>query len=208
MEHLAPVDAGAGAHVDDMVGGADGVFVMLDHQHGVAEGFQALEGFEEAVVVLLVEADRGFVEDVEDAAEAAADLGGEADALAFAAGQGARRAVEVEIVEPDVVEEAEALVDLLQDRAGDFLVLGGQFGFERAEPGVGFLDAAADGDGDVLAGDLHRAGFGLEAGAVAGLAGVGGLVAGELLLHPGGFRSGARRRLRLPMTPSNAFLTS
>ena len=65
--HFAAVDAGAGAHVDDVVGVADAVLVMLDDEHGVAERFQALEGFEEAVVVLLVEADRGLVEDVEDA---------------------------------------------------------------------------------------------------------------------------------------------
>ena len=73
-DDLAAVDAGAGAHVDDMVGVADRVLVMLDHQHGVAEAAQALERFEQAVVVLLVEADRGLVEDVEDAREAGADL--------------------------------------------------------------------------------------------------------------------------------------
>ena len=34
---LAAVDARAGAHVDDMVGVADRVLVMLDDEHGVAE---------------------------------------------------------------------------------------------------------------------------------------------------------------------------
>ena len=121
--HFAAVDSGAGAHVDDMVGVADRVLVMLDHQHGVAEAAQALERLQQAVVVLLVEADRGLVEDVEDAREAGADLGGEADALALAARERAAGAVEVEIVEPDIVEEAEALVDLLEDGLGD-LVLG------------------------------------------------------------------------------------
>ena len=84
-DHLAAVDSGAGAHVDDMVGVADRLLVMLDDEHGVAEAAQALERLEQAVVVLLVEADRGLVEDVEDAGEAAADLRGEADALALAA---------------------------------------------------------------------------------------------------------------------------
>ena len=32
-------------------------------------------------------------------------------------------AVEVEIVEPDIVEEAEALVDLLEDGVGDLALL-------------------------------------------------------------------------------------
>ena len=73
-DHFAAVDAGAGAHVDDMVGGADRFLVMLDDQHGVAEAAEALERFEQAVVVLLVEADRRLVEDVEDARQAGADL--------------------------------------------------------------------------------------------------------------------------------------
>ncbi len=45
----------------------------------------------------MVEADTGFVEDVEDTAEAGADLGGEADALAFSAGEGGGGAVEGEV---------------------------------------------------------------------------------------------------------------
>ena len=73
-DDLAAVDAGAGAHVDDIVGGADRVLVMLDDEHGVAEVAQALERFEQAVVVALVEADRGLVEDVEHARQAGADL--------------------------------------------------------------------------------------------------------------------------------------
>src|SRR5437763_16227836 len=109
-----------------MVGGADRLLVMLDHEHRVAEAAEALERLEQAVVVLLVEADRGLVEDVEHAREAAADLRREADALAFAAGEGAAGAVEVEVIEPDIVQETEALVDLLEDGLGDFVLGGGE----------------------------------------------------------------------------------
>ena len=97
---------------------------MLDDDHGVAEIAQALERDEQPVVVALVEADRRLVEHVEHARQARADLAGEADALALAARQRARGAVEVEIIEPDIVEEAEPLVDLLEDRAGDLALLG------------------------------------------------------------------------------------
>src|SRR6185369_14779146 len=103
---------------------------MLDDQYRVAERLEALERLEQAVVVLLVEADRGLVEDVEDAREAGADLAGEADALALAARERAAGAVEVEIVEPDIVQEAEALVDLLEDGLGDFVLGGGELGVE------------------------------------------------------------------------------
>ena len=66
--------AGAGAHVDDVIGRADGVFVMLDNDDGVAEVAQADESGEQAFIIALMQADGWFVEDVEDACEAAADL--------------------------------------------------------------------------------------------------------------------------------------
>ena len=45
-DDMAAMHAGAGAHVDHMVGGADGVLVMLHHDHGVAHVAQALERFQ------------------------------------------------------------------------------------------------------------------------------------------------------------------
>ena len=88
--HLAAMDARAGAEIDDVVGGADRVLVMLDHDHRVAEIAQALECFEQPVVVALVEADAGLVEHVEHARQPAADLAGEADALALPAATACR----------------------------------------------------------------------------------------------------------------------
>ena len=69
-DEVAAVFAGAGAEVEDVVGLADGVFVVLDDEDGVAEVAEVFEGGDEALVVALVEADGGLVEDVEDAAEA------------------------------------------------------------------------------------------------------------------------------------------
>ena len=102
----------------------------------VAEGD---EGFQERGVVAGVEADGRFVEDVEDAAQVGAELGGEADALGLAAGEGVAGAVEVEVAEADFLEETEALGDLGQDVAGDeFLAGGGEFEF--LEMVGGFVD--------------------------------------------------------------------
>ena len=61
--------AGAGAEVEDVVGVADGVFVVFDDEDGVAEIAQAHESLDEAGVVALMEADRRLVEHVEDAAK-------------------------------------------------------------------------------------------------------------------------------------------
>src|SRR5260221_10058662 len=89
--------ARAGTEVDDEIGAANGVFIVLDDEHGVAEIAKLLEGAEEAIVVAGVQADGRLVENVKYAAEARTDLRGEADALGFAAGERGGRTVEAEI---------------------------------------------------------------------------------------------------------------
>ena len=69
-----PCSPAPGADVDDVVGDLDGVLVVLDHEHGVAEVAQAHQRVDEPVVVALVQADRRLVEHVEHADEARADL--------------------------------------------------------------------------------------------------------------------------------------
>ena len=80
--------AGSGAEVDDVIGCPHDRLVMFDDDHRVAEVSKALERADQPVIVDRVEADGRLVADVEHAHEARADLGGEADALAFAAGEG------------------------------------------------------------------------------------------------------------------------
>ena len=62
-----------------------GVFVVLDHQEGVSKVAEFSKGLEEAVVVSLVQANGRFVQHVHDARQAAADLRGQANALALSA---------------------------------------------------------------------------------------------------------------------------
>ena len=66
-DQLPAVLAGPGAEVDDVVRGADRALVVLDHDHRVAEIAQPPQRVDQLRVVTLVEADRGLVEDVEDA---------------------------------------------------------------------------------------------------------------------------------------------
>ena len=183
---MAAMRAGARPHVDQVVGGADRFLVMLDHQHRVAEIAQAGERLQQPVVVALVQADRRLVQHVEHAGQARADLRGEPDALALAARQGARGAVQRQVGEADIVEEAQPLVDLLEDAGGDLALLGRQLGRQLAEPLHGLADAELGRLADVEAGDLHRQRLGLQAGAVAGLALALALEALQLLAHPGG----------------------
>ena len=97
--HIAAVDPRAGADVHNIVGGAHGVLVVLHHDEGVAQVAQALEGAQQQVVVPLVQADRRLVKDIKHPHEGGADLGGQADALALAAGEGARLTAEGQVLE-------------------------------------------------------------------------------------------------------------
>ena len=111
--------AGGRADVHDPVGHADGLLVVLDDDERVADVAQPHERGDELGVVLLVQADGGLVEDVEHAHQAGADLRGQPDALRLAARERGAGAVEGEVVEAHVGEEAEAVADLLVDHAGD-----------------------------------------------------------------------------------------
>ncbi len=156
-DHVATVLAGAGTDVDHVVGGADGVLVVLDHDERVADVAQPLERADQLVVVALVQPDRRLVEDVEHAHEPAADLRGQPDALGLAAAQRGRAAVERQVVEADVVQEAEAFADLLEHLASDQgLALTELEALDAAERGDDAVPAqvhdvhAVDGDRQVL----------------------------------------------------------
>ena len=112
--------------VDDPVGSADRLLVVLDHDQGVAQVAEPDQGRDQAGVVPLVEADGRLVEDVEHAHQAGADLGRQPDPLRLATGERAASAVEGQVVEPDVDQEARGGPDLLQDLAGDRVLAVGQ----------------------------------------------------------------------------------
>ena len=112
-DDLATVLTRARPDVDDPVGAADGVLVVLDDDQRVAHVAQPGQRLDQPVVVALVQPDRGLVEDVEHAHQPGADLGGQPDALRLTAGQGARGPLEGEVVEPHVEQETEPRVDLL-----------------------------------------------------------------------------------------------
>ena len=88
------MDAGTGTQVDDVISRSDRFFIVLDHQHRVAEIAQVQERVEQAPVIALVQSDGRLVEDVHDADQPRADLAGKADALGFAARQGFGTAVQ------------------------------------------------------------------------------------------------------------------
>ena len=81
-----------------------------------------LERFDEALVIALMKADGGLVEDIEHAHEARTDLRRKTNALRFATGKRGGRTFEREVIETHVHQETQALGDLLHDRTCDHLL--------------------------------------------------------------------------------------
>ena len=106
IHEAAALAARAFAEVEDPVGGADRLLVVLDDHHGVAEVADPGEGGEQPLVVALVQAHRGLVEDVEDPLHASADLAGQTDAVGLASRKRGGRPIEGEIPDPHGVEES------------------------------------------------------------------------------------------------------
>ena len=118
-DDLAAAHAGAGAEIDEVIGRPHGVFVVLDDEDGVAHVAQLFEAAEQAFVVARMQADARFIENVEHADQAGADLPRQADALCLAAGQGRGGAVEREIMQADVEQKVEPAADFLEHLVGD-----------------------------------------------------------------------------------------
>src|SRR5580658_6829017 len=120
----ASVFAAFGAQVQDPVGVADDVEIVLDDDDGVAEVGEAVEDFEELADVVEVETGGGLVEEIEGAAGLAfGKLTGELHALGLAAREGGGGLAEMDVTEADVDEGFEFLAglrDIAENREGVF----------------------------------------------------------------------------------------
>ena len=116
---MAAVFAGARAEIDQVVGRANRLLVVLDDEHGVAEIAQLAERGEQPPVVALVQADRRLVEHVEHARQLRPDLRRQADALALAARERGGAAAERQIADADIDQEPQPIADFAHDALGD-----------------------------------------------------------------------------------------
>ena len=158
-----------------MIGASDGVLVMLHDDHGVAQVAQPAERAEQSLVVPLMQADAGLVEDVEHADQPGADLGGEADPLHLAAAQRGSPTAEREVAQPDVAEKAQPIGRFLEDRPGDLGIeprAAGGAQRNRLEEVHRAVHGEVHDVADAPAFDQHRQALGLEPLAVTGGAGL------------------------------------
>ncbi|MNN52649.1 hypothetical protein D3C81_1673610 [compost metagenome] len=99
---LATVYACTRADVHHVVSQANGVFVVLDHDHGVTQIAQVVQGGEQAVVVALMKTDGRLIKDIHHPDQPRTNLAGKADPLRFAAGQGVGTAIQGEVIQANV----------------------------------------------------------------------------------------------------------
>ncbi len=79
------VASGAGAEIDHVIRAANGLFIVLDHQHGIAQITQIFQRRQQASVVAMMQADRRLIQHVKHAAQLRSNLRRQTNALPFAA---------------------------------------------------------------------------------------------------------------------------
>jgi len=111
--------ARARPQIDDPVGVADGLVIVLHDQQRVAQVAHLLQRADQAQVIALVEADGRLVQHVEHAGQAAADLRRQADALRLPTAERTGRPRQRQVVQTDIDQEANPRFDLLENLGGD-----------------------------------------------------------------------------------------
>ena len=157
---------------------------MFDHDDRIAQVAQILQGRDELVVVALVQADAGFVQNIQHTGQRTADLGGQADALALAAGQCACRAGQRQVIQTHALQKLQAVLDLLHDLPADLFLLFGQIRLIFRDEAQFIPDGHLAEFADVFVPDGHGQHHRLQAAAMAVRALDAGHEAADLFLHP------------------------
>ena len=168
--HAATALAGAWADVDDVVGAADGVFVVLHHHQRVALLAQLVQRVQQDLVVARVQADGRLVEHVADALQVGAQLCREADALCLPAREGGGAAVQGQVTQSHLFQEFEPALDLGNQVARDPLLTHAQhvLRLQAFDPATHFHDRQGGNLGDAGRVELHVARLQVQPAAMAG----------------------------------------
>ena len=104
--------------VDHVVRGANGLLVVLDHHHRVAQIAKLPQRAQQQPVVALVQPDRRLVEHVEHPGQVGPHLRGQPDTLRFSPRQGRRAPRQGQVADAHVAQEPQPIADLANDAAG------------------------------------------------------------------------------------------
>ena len=68
-DHFTAMATCAGTDVHQIVGAEHGVFIVFDHDDGIANVTQFLPRFDQSVIVTLMQSNAGLIQDIEYAGE-------------------------------------------------------------------------------------------------------------------------------------------
>ena len=162
---VAAVLARARSQIQQVIGGAHHLGIVLHNYDGIAQLAQFFEDADQPPCVAAMQADGWLIEHVACAHQTRTQASGELDALGFAAGKRGGQPVQRQVLETHVVQELQPLADLHQDLLGD----GGFFRLERqrVEELRGLGDIEAHHLGQVAAAYAHVQRLFAQAGALA-----------------------------------------
>ena len=78
---------------------------MFHHNHRIANIAQVVQGFNQAVVITLVQTDGGLIKNIHYPNQAGANLARQADTLRFTTGECVRATIQGEIIESNIHQE-------------------------------------------------------------------------------------------------------
>ncbi len=133
-DHLPPMFSRPRAHIDNIIGGKNGIGIMFDDQDRVPDIPQGFQGLQEPEIVPGVESDTGFIQDIKDPHQMRADLGGQPDTLSFSAGQGGRGPIEGQVIQSYIGQKFQAVIDLFQYSTGDLSLPGVKLQVVKPDP--------------------------------------------------------------------------
>ena len=96
--NFATMNTSPRTYINNMIGRGYGIFVMFNHNHCIAQITQAYQGFEQALVVALMQTDGGFIEDIHNSHQTGTNLAGQTYPLSFTARQSVGAAIERQII--------------------------------------------------------------------------------------------------------------
>ena len=102
-----------------MIRSIHGILVVFHHDERIADVSQPAKCLQQFFIVLLVQSDTGFVQNVKNAHQPRADLSRKADPLRFSSGQGRRRSGQGQIIQSHVGQKCQSAAYLLDDFSSD-----------------------------------------------------------------------------------------
>ncbi len=98
-----------------MIGGLDGVGIVLDNQNGVAQIAQRFQNVDEPLRISRVQANRRLIQNIQSAHQVRAQRGGQLNPLRFSARKCGGQAIQRKVVQPDLIQKLQPRTNFLQN---------------------------------------------------------------------------------------------